>query len=74
MSVVKLTVSAGMLALPNGDVLVCRYSAGDCNTIDAAEPNQEDLHLALYDEREIGGLPADCRSVELPNGDVFYIR
>jgi hypothetical protein len=37
----------------NGELLVRRYDAGDCDTIDFDKPDMENLKAALYDEREM---------------------
>jgi hypothetical protein len=35
-----------------GELLICRYLAGDCDTIDFKNPNMTNLKHALYDLRE----------------------
>ncbi len=49
-------------------ILLHIYPAGDCDTIKASAPNLEHLARALYDSRECGYLPSDCRRAILPNG------
>ena len=53
-------------------ILVCRYDAGDCDTINWPNPNEENLRRALYDARETGVIP-DVQLVTLPNGLEFSI-
>jgi hypothetical protein len=68
------------------NLLLCVYPAGDCDTIPfpppasghgaeywTAERWTSALACALFDAREMGNLPADCRAVNLPNGSVFEI-
>lgn len=54
----------------NGDDpgLIFHYPEGDVDTIDVNNPNMEQLESCLYDHREMGLLPSDCSTVELPNG------
>ena len=56
-------------------LLLCIYSAGDCDTISASRPNEKNLRRALYDARETGDLPdqdgVPVSEVTLPNGKVF---
>lgn len=54
-----------------GTLVVC-YPEGDYDTIDANDFDCENLRRALYGEREIGSIPADCDQAELPNGAIFY--
>lgn len=63
----------GDLYLDPEKILLCIYPAGDCDRIRAKNPNQNNLRSALYDARETGELPLDCKSVLLPSGAAFYI-
>jgi len=58
----QLTAENGMLCL-YGDLLLVRYPEGDCDSIDASNPDMTNLKHALYDERE-------C-SDEIAYGDLF---
>jgi hypothetical protein len=55
-------------------IMLHRYSAGDVDTIAWPAPNEEQLRSCLYDLRETGMIPADTKSVELPDGSVFEIE
>jgi len=63
----------GVMHIDAATLLIRFYSDGECDTIEANEPNEENLRAALYDERETGGLPADCTEVYLPNGRLFKL-
>lgn len=54
-------------------LLLYRYPAGDVDTIAWPEPDLEHLRSALFDSREQGHLPGDCRQVELPDGSIVTI-
>lgn len=86
-SVIQLVAENGSLCAAWGDihgqshqkhfdgdnaVLICRYSAGDCDSVNWPNPNIAVLRGALYDARETG-LIADVRSVLLPDGEEFFI-
>jgi hypothetical protein len=49
-------------------LLIKRYDAGDCDTIDADSPDMDNLKSALFDAREMGVIPAVSIAV-LPNGE-----
>jgi hypothetical protein len=53
-------------------LLLCRYDAGDCDTIRWPRPQVKRLRSALFDARETGQIP-DVRTVLLPNGTIFTI-
>lgn len=55
----------------DGELLICRHDEGDCDTIDAAEPDMDHLSRALYAARECGELPPDQSYVTLPDGTQF---
>jgi hypothetical protein len=55
------------------NILICRYRAGDCDSIQWPNPNWENLRSALYDCREVGLLPSNCRVVTLPDDSLFDI-
>lgn len=71
--VLLIADESGLLTLPNGDLLICRYDEGDCDTINAAEPDLNNLRRALFDARECGEIPSDCSIVMLPFGGTFDI-
>jgi len=77
----KLVIADGRMAIPldepdefgrNESVLLVRYPEGDYDTIGADNFDGDNLRRALYDEREMGTLPADCDCVELPSGVLFF--
>lgn len=78
----KLTLDANnRLAIPlatpdefgrNEATLIVCYPEGDYDTIGAENFDGNNLRRALFDEREIGTLPADCDCVELPSGVLFF--
>ena len=45
---IELKDSDGRLALPNGEILICWYDAGDVDTIETKAPNKETLISALF--------------------------
>jgi hypothetical protein len=53
-------------------LLLRRYDAGDCDTINWPNPDTDNLRAALYDAREMGLMPND-NNVMLPDGSVFAI-
>lgn len=53
-------------------ILIYRYRAGDVDTINWPNPNEEHLRSCLFDARETGMIP-HVRSVELPDGTIFHI-
>ena len=69
-SPIKITNDGGCLSL-NGDVLIYWYKGGDVDTIAWPHPNKVHLRAALYDAREMGGIPSNVDSVTLPSGKVF---
>ncbi len=86
-TVVKLTVEAGMLHTPNSaivdklqkewaegkDSLLCeRDETGDPFTAKWPRPNEKNLRTLLYGAREMGLIP-HVTEVELPNGRMFQI-
>lgn len=52
--------------------LLCRYSPGDCDSVNWPNPNIATLRGALYAARETG-LIRDVKSVLLPDGSEFFI-
>lgn len=69
---IPLLADDGLMTLPDGTLLVRQYPEGDCDTIDAANPNLENLRWALYDARECG-LAEDGSIFLLPDGSTFNI-
>ena len=57
----------------NNPILLHIHDAGDCDTIKWPDYSAESLRAALYDARETGCLPADTKSVQLPDGTEFFI-
>jgi hypothetical protein len=57
----------GQITLYDGTLLVRIYPAGDCDTIDAANPDMENLRHALYAARECGEVPPDVSIFILPD-------
>ncbi len=68
-----LTAKDGSLYLGEA-ILLVRYPAGDCDTINWPNPNRGNLACALFDACEMGELPSDCRAVTLPDGTSFEIE
>ena len=68
---IELKDSDGRLALPNGEILICWYDAGDVDTIETKAPNKETLISALFGAREMGEVPSSTDSAKLPNGEVI---
>lgn len=66
----RLTSSDGSLFLKH-DILVYRYPAGDCDTLEWPNPNKQHLASVLFDAFESGEL--NCRTVLLPDGHEFNI-
>lgn len=76
-----LSVKYGQLYAA-GELLVCIYPAGDCDTIRWPFPQdstywtrdswEQALRRALFDARETGQIP-DVTEVLLPDGTVFMI-
>jgi hypothetical protein len=56
------------LYYPNGDIIVCRYPEGDCDTIRWPKPNIKNLMAALFDDRECGDWDGSIDDVLLPDG------
>ena len=58
-------------------IVLCRYDAGDCDTVPwpmkDPEYSMETLSKALYDSREVGLIPYDD-AVLLPDGTEFKIE
>ena len=52
-------------------IVLCIYPEGDCDTINWPKPNMKNLERALYDNNEMGIIPADTE-VLLPNGKKFH--
>jgi hypothetical protein len=46
--------------------LLCVYDQGDCDDISWPDPNRDNLHRALFDDRECGLI--DDEEVLLPDG------
>ncbi len=53
--------------------LIYDYLNGDVDSILWPEFDREHLSGALYDQREMGNIPIDTKSVILPDGKVFNI-
>ncbi len=74
----QLINDKGLLFIPadadedDPDLLLRRYSAGDCDTVRWPEPDLKILRGALKDAREMG-IIADVSSVLLPDGTQFDI-
>jgi hypothetical protein len=83
---IQLTAEDGLLCTPHSalmDVflkqhfeedppLLAHYPAGDYDTVNWPNPNEEILRTALFGARETGLIP-DVRSVILPDGSEFII-
>jgi len=78
----QLTERDGRLLLPSGRLLLVVYPAGDCDVLPWPRPASgywepakwaSAAHVALFDAREMGELPPDCREVLLPDGSTFAI-
>lgn len=63
----------GFMTLHDGTLLLRQYPQGDYDTIDAANPDLENLRRALYDARECGEVPADVSIFILPDGSTINI-
>lgn len=64
----------GLLEIYSGNPILMRlYDEGDCDTIKWPDYSAESLRAALYDDRETGTIPADTKSVLLPDGKEFAI-
>ena len=63
----------GFMMLPNGLLLVREYPEGDYDTIDAANPNLDNLRHTLYEARECGLVEADASIFLLPDGRTINI-
>lgn len=62
----------GQMLLPDGTPLFHRYPEGDYDSIDAMNPDMDQLYAALYDSRECGEVP-NVSAFILPNGEEFNI-
>ncbi len=75
---IQLINDKGLLCIPadkdedDPDLILYRYSSGDCDTVNWPNPNIKLLRGALFDAREMGVI-ADIPSVLLPDGTQFDI-
>lgn len=71
----RLRASGRQLYTESGQIVLCVYPEGDCDSIPWPMPKKahKNLTSALFDMRETGELPADTRSVLLPDGTLFHI-
>lgn len=67
----KLLDIDGFIHINPDCILLKVHPEGDCDTIHATHPNLDNLAGALYDAREVGDLPPNCREVLLPDGKLF---
>ena len=54
-------------------ILLHRYQAGDCDLMKWPNYDADLLRCSLYDSRETGMIPRDCKTVTLPDGTEFNI-
>jgi len=72
---IKLIAHDGSLRLNLESILLVRYPEGDCDSIPwpfQRKKDAENLESALFDEREMGGVPSDTQAVLLPDGATFH--